>query len=315
MQSTSTVFMMRPTRFTFNPETALSNHFQGFVPGADDAAIQARAFAEFDSMVARLRGQGVQVLVFEDTPEPHTPDAVFPNNWGSFHPDGRVLLYPMCAPNRRAERRPDVLAALGRQFTIQKILDYSDREQAGQFLEGTGSIVFDHVHRVAYAGLSARTAPELLAEVCAALGYRPVPFRAYDAQGQEIYHTNVMMCVGTGFAVVCLESIRSEAERAAVVDSLTSTGHGIIAISLAQVSRFAGNMLTLRPATGPELLVMSQSAYDVLTPAQRFRLSHYATLLPCAIPTIETIGGGSARCMLAEVFLPAREVVEAEPAA
>lgn len=315
MQSASTVFMMRPTRFTFNPETAQSNHFQGFVAGADDAAIQARAFAEFDGMVARLREQGVHVLVFEDTPEPHTPDAVFPNNWGSFHPDGRAVLYPMCASNRRAERRPDVLAALARQFIIRETLDFSNREQAGQFLEGTGSIVFDHVHRVAYAGLSARTAPELLQEVCAQLGYQPVAFRSYDAQGQEIYHTNVMMCVGAGFAVVCLESIRNEVERAAVVDSLTATGHELVAISLEQVSRFAGNMLTLRPAAGPELLVMSQSAYDALTPSQRHRLSHHAMLLPCAIPTIETIGGGSARCMLAEVFLPARETVEAEPTA
>jgi hypothetical protein len=315
MQSTSTVFMMRPTRFMFNPETAQSNHFQGFVAGADDAAIQARAFAEFDGMVARLREHGVRVLVFEDTPEPHTPDAVFPNNWGSFHPNGRVLLYPMCAPNRRPERRPDVLAALARQFTVRETLDFSGREQAGEFLEGTGSIVFDHVYRVAYAGLSVRTSAALLREVCARLGYQPVAFRVYDAQGQEIYHTNVMMCVGTGFAVVCLESIRHEAERAAVVASLTATGHDIVAISLAQVSRFAGNMLTLRPATGPELLVMSQSAYDALTPAQRHRLSHYATLLPCAIPTIETIGGGSARCMLAEVFLPAREVTEIEPGA
>ncbi|WP_426492476.1 citrulline utilization hydrolase CtlX [Hymenobacter sp. 102] len=315
MQSTSTVFMMRPTRFTFNPETAQSNHFQGFVAGADDAAIQDRAFAEFDGMVARLREHGVRVLVFEDTPEPHTPDAVFPNNWGSFHPDGRVVLYPMCAPNRRPERRPDVLAALARQFAVREILDFSGREQTGEFLEGTGSIVFDHVHRVAYAGLSARTSAGLLQEVCAELGYQAVAFRAYDAQGQEIYHTNVMLCVGAGFAVVCLESIRHEAERAAVAASLTAAGHELVTISLEQVSRFAGNMLTLRPAAGPALLVMSQSAYDALTPAQRHRLSHYATLLPCAIPTIETIGGGSARCMLAEVFLPSQGAAADGPTA
>ncbi|MET4108115.1 citrulline utilization hydrolase CtlX [Hymenobacter sp. UYP22] len=304
MQSTDTVFMVRPTRFAFNIETAQSNHFQGFVAGADEDKIQTQAFAEFDAMVARLRARGLHVLVFEDTPEPHTPDAVFPNNWGTFHPDGRVLLYPMCAPNRRPERRPDILAALSEQFVVTEVTDLSGHEQEERFLEGTGSIIFDHVHRRAYACLSARTDEELFERVCAELGYQPVAFSAYDAQGQNIYHTNVMMCVGSGFAVVCLESIRSESERAAVVASLTGTGHEIIAISLEQVGRFAGNMLTVRPAAGPELVVLSQSAHDALTPSQRHRLSHYAELLPCAIPTIETIGGGSARCMLAEVFLP-----------
>ena len=263
-------------------------------------------------MVARLRERGVHTLVFEDTPEPHTPDAVFPNNWGTFHSDGRVLLYPMCAANRRAERRPEILAALGRQFAIREIVDISAHEEQNRFLEGTGSIIFDHVHRVAYAGLSVRTEQQLFEEVCARLGYRPVVFRASDAQGQEIYHTNVMMCVGAGFAVVCLESIRNEAERAAVIHSLTATGHEIVSISLEQVSRFAGNMLTLRTATGAELLVMSQSAYNVLTPGQRHCLSQYAELVPMSIPTIETIGGGSARCMLAEVFLPAAEVAGTE---
>lgn len=311
MQATATVFMVRPTRFTFNAETAHSNHFQGFIAGLDDAAIQARAFAEFDAMAARLRAQGVQVLVFDDTPEPHTPDAVFPNNWGTFHPDGRVLLYPMCAANRRPERRPDILAALARQFTVREIVDFSAYEEQGRFLEGTGSIIFDHRHRVAYACLSARTDLELLNEVCARLGYTPLAFHAHDALGQDIYHTNVMMCVGTGFAVVCLESIPA-AERTAVVASLTSTSHEIVAISREQVARFAGNMLELRSGAGNPLLAMSQSAYEALTPLQRHTLGQYAQLLPLAIPTIETIGGGSARCMLAEVFLP--EAEEAVPA-
>ncbi|RSK43301.1 citrulline utilization hydrolase CtlX [Hymenobacter perfusus] len=306
MQATTSVFMVRPTRFTFNTETAHSNHFQGFMAGLDDSAIQARAFEEFDAMVARLRGHGVQVLVFEDTAEPHTPDAVFPNNWGTFHPDGRALLYPMCAPNRRAERRPDILEVLGQQFSLREVVDLSSHEQQGRFLEGTGSIIFDHLHHVAYACLSARTEQTLFADVCTRLlGYRPVAFHAYDALRQEIYHTNVMMCVGTEFAVICLESITDTAERTAVVTSLTGTGHEIIAISLEQVARFAGNMLELRSAAGTTLLAMSQSAYDALTPAQRHVLGQYAELLPLAIPTIETIGGGSARCMLAEVFLPA----------
>jgi hypothetical protein len=304
MQSASTVFLVRPVRFSFNEETALSNHFQQALTGLGEEAVQAQAFAEFDAAVARLRGKGVQVLVFDDTPEPRKPDAVFPNNWATLHPDGTVLLYPMCAPNRRAERRADILEALRADFTISQVIDLSHYEQDGRFLEGTGSIIFDHLHRVAYAGISPRTDAALFAEVAQRLGYRPVAFHACDEQGQEIYHTNVMMCVGARFAVVCLTSITGVPERAAVVGSLTATGHEIVDISLAQVAHFAGNMLTLQPAAGPELLVMSQSACDALTAAQKETLERYCELLPLAIPTIETIGGGSARCMLAEVFLP-----------
>lgn len=305
MQSARTVFLVRPTRFAFNPETAASNYFQQTIAGLSAEEVQEQAFAEFDAMVATLRAHGMQVLVFEDTAEPHKPDAVFPNNWLTLHPDGRVLLYPMCAPNRRLERRPDVLESLGQQFAIREILDFSAHEQQGRFLEGTGSIIFDHVHRLAYACLSPRTDADLLQEVCARLGYQPVAFHAYDALHQEIYHTNVMMCIGAGFAVVCLESITNEQERALVVSSLTETGHELVPISLAQVASFAGNMLTLQPAAGPELLAMSQRAFDALLPAQRQALGQYCQLLPLPIPTIETIGGGSARCMLAEVYLPA----------
>lgn len=305
MQSARTVFLVRPTRFAFNGETARSNHFQRQLAGLDEQTIQARAFEEFDAAVAALSVRGVEVVVFDDTPEPHTPDAIFPNNWGSFHADGHVLLYPMCAPNRRAERRPDILAVLGRHFTIRRVTDLSRHEQEGRFLEGTGSIIFDHVHRVAYAGLSVRTDEGLFREVAAQLGYEPVAFRALDALGQEIYHTNVMMCLGAGFAVICLDSIRDLAERAAVEASLRRTGRELLAISLPQVAAFVGNMLTVQPAQGRELLVLSQTAYNALQPGQRQALSHYAELVPLAIPTIEAIGGGSARCMLAEVFLPA----------
>ncbi|GAA3929172.1 citrulline utilization hydrolase CtlX [Hymenobacter algoricola] len=308
MQAASTVFLVRPARFGFNADTAPSNHFQQAIAGLDEAAGQARAFAEFDAVVATLRGRGVRVLVFDDTPAPAKPDAVFPNNWLTLHPDGRVLLYPMCAPNRRPERRPDILAALGREFVLREVVDLSGYEQQDRFLEGTGSIIFDHEHRVAYAALSARTDAGLFAEVAGQLGYRPVAFRAHDAAGHEIYHTNVMMCVGAGFAVVCLASIGAAAERAAVAAALTGTGHELVDITLAQVAHFAGNMLTLRPAAGPgPLLALSQSAFDALTAGQRRRLGCHAELLPLSIPTIETIGGGSARCMLAEVFLPARQ--------
>jgi hypothetical protein len=306
MQSARTVLMVRPARFGFNAETAASNHFQQIPDDLDAAAAQAQAFAEFDGAVELLRAHGVQVLMFDDTTTPPKPDAVFPNNWVSLHADGRVLLYPMHAPNRRPERRPDILAALGEQFTIREVVDLSDYEHQGRFLEGTGSIIFDHLHRVAYACLSPRTNASLFQQVCTLLGYRPVAFRALDGQGQEIYHTNVMMCVGAHFAVVCLECIADAAEQAATVASLTDTGHEIIAITQTQVAHFAGNMLTLQPAgTGPELLVMSQSAFDVLTAEQHQALSRYCGLLPLSIPTIETLGGGSARCMLAEVFLPA----------
>lgn len=304
MQSTNTVFVVRPARFSFNAETAASNHFQHHMQGLDAATIQAQAFNEFDELVAALRAKGVRVLVFEDTLEPAKPDAVFPNNWLTLHPDGRVLLYPMCAPNRRAERRPDILEALGQQFIVTEVLDLSPHEQQNRFLEGTGSILFNHEHRVAYAALSPRTDAALFRQVAAQLGYRPVAFRACDAQGFAIYHTNVMLCIGSGFAVVCLESIANAAERAAVVGSFIGSGHEIVNISLAQVARFAGNLLALQTSAGTMLLVMSQSAFDALTAPQRQTLEKYAELLPLPIPTIETIGGGSVRCMLAEVFLP-----------
>ncbi|TYZ14201.1 amidinotransferase [Hymenobacter lutimineralis] len=306
MQSARAVFLVRPTRFAFNAETALSNHFQQTIGGLSAEEVQTRAFAEFDAMAAQLRAHDMTVVVFDDTPEPHTPDAVFPNNWLTLHPDGRVLLYPMCAPNRRAERRPDILAALAQQFQIREVVDLSGAEQQGRFLEGTGSIIFDHIHRVAYACLSPRTDAALFRQVADQLGYRAVVFHAQDAQGQEIYHTNVMMGLGARFAVVCLDSIRDATERADVVDSLTATGHQIITISLEQVSRFAGNVLTLQPTRGRELLAMSQSAFEAFTPAQRTALAHYCELLPLSIPTIETIGGGSVRCMLAEIFLPTK---------
>lgn len=304
MQSTNTVFVVRPARFGFNAETAESNHFQHQLPELNAATIQAQVFTEFDALVATLRAKGVRVLVFEDTPIPAKPDAVFPNNWLTLHPDGRVLLYPMCAPNRRLERRPDILAALSQQFTVTEVIDLSHYEQQNQFLEGTGSILFDHENRVAYAALSPRTHAGLFAEVAARLGYRPVSFRAHDAQGQEIYHTNVMLCIGSGFAVVCLESITDAAERAAVVGSFIVSGHEIVPISLEQVARFAGNLLALQTSAGTTVLAMSQSAYAALTAPQRQTLEKYAELLPLPIPTIETIGGGSVRCMLAEVFLP-----------
>ncbi|WP_045689394.1 citrulline utilization hydrolase CtlX [Hymenobacter sp. AT01-02] len=305
MQSASTVFVVRPARFGFNAETAPSNSFQQSVSGLSMEDLQSQVAAEFDGVVLTLRSKGVQVLVFDDTPEPPKPDAVFPNNWLTLHADGTALLYPMCAPNRRPERRSDIVAALGAQFHIRQVHDVSAYETQGRFLEGTGSIIFDHEHRIAYACLSVRTDAELLLQVTARLGFQAVTFHAEDTHGQAIYHTNVMMCIGTRFAVICLESIPDAQERATVTASLASTGHELVAITLAQAACFAGNMLTLQPAgDGPELLALSQRAYDALTPQQCAILARYCELVPLAIPTIETIGGGSVRCMLAEVFLP-----------
>ncbi|OGX89536.1 amidinotransferase [Hymenobacter lapidarius] len=304
MPLANTVLMVRPASFGFNTETAVSNHYQRQLTAA---GLTAQVLAEFDAAVATLRGRGVRVRVFDDAPEPAKPDAVFPNNWFSTHADGRLLLYPMCAPNRRAERQPELIAALAREFDVREVVDLSATEQENRFLEGTGSIIFDHEHRVAYAGLSPRTDAALFEQVAERLGYRPVAFRATDARGQEIYHTNVMMCVGPGVAVVCLDSIADAAELAVVVASLTATGHEIVDISQAQVCQFAGNMLALEPAAGGQpLLVLSQQAHDALTPTQRQALEHHAKLLPLVIPTIETVGGGSARCMLAEIFLPTK---------
>lgn len=313
MSLARTVLLVRPASFGFNAETALTNHFQQTPAGLDAPTAQQQALAEFDAAVGALRAAGVRVLVFEDTAAPPKPDAVFPNNWLTLHPDGRAILYPMCAPSRRPERRPDILAALARQFQLTEILDLSAHEAENRFLEGTGSIIFDHPHRLAYAALSPRTDAALLAQVCAHLGYRAVPFRAVDARGQAIYHTNVMMCLGPDFAVICLESLPDAAERAAVTAELTGTGHAVVDITLEQVARFAGNMLVVQPATGRPALVLSQSAHDALTPAQRQQLTRHCDLLPLRIPTIETLGGGSARCMLAEVLLP--ELAGARPPA
>jgi len=303
-QSARTVLLVRPARFAFNAETAASNRFQRALAGLSADEIQQQAFAEFDNVVRQLRARQVNVLEIDDTPEPPKPDAVFPNNWLSTHPDGRVLLYPLHAPNRRPERRMDILTTLAERFQLCEIVDFSTHEAENHFLEGTGSIIFDHCHRLAYAGLSPRTDAGLLGEVAGLLDYRPLVFRATDAQGHAIYHTNVMMCIGAKFAVLCLESIRDEAEQQAVVESLTTTGHEIIPITLPQVARFAGNMLTLQPAAGRELLALSQSAFEALTPEQRTTLERHCELVPLPIPTIETIGGGSVRCMLAEIFLP-----------
>ena len=298
--------MIRPVHFAGNVETAASNRFQGVATGLAARDIQVKALQEFVQLLDALRAAGVEVDVLDDTPEPHTPDSLFPNNWFSTHADGTAVLYPMLAPNRRLERRMDVLEYLSAQgLHIDRTVDLTGHEQQGKFLEGTGSLVLDRVHRLAYACLSPRTDLDVLGEFAQRLDYELVVFDATDA-GTPIYHTNVLMCVGTRFAVLCAEVI-AQHERDAVLRSLRDTGHEVIEIDAAQLRAFAGNMLELRTKQGVGCVAMSQSAYAALTGLQRERLRQLAgELIVAAIPTIETLGGGSVRCMLAEIFLPPR---------
>ncbi len=302
-QTTDTILMIRPASFGFNPETAESNAFQQQL-SLSQTEIQEKVLAEFDAFVASLRAKGVGVEVIEDTATPPKPDAIFPNNWISFHTDGTVYLYPMCTPNRRAERRTDIVETLKTHFQINAIKDLSPAEKENRILEGTGSMVFDHLNQKVYACLSPRTDKSMLEEYAAMIGYEPVIFTALDEKGGEIYHTNVVMCMGEGFAVICMDTIRDEAERKQVEDTLKKTGNEIIDITLTQMNHFSGNMLQVKNTDGKTFLVMSQSAFDALAETQRANLNRLTEILPVAIPTIETIGGGSARCMMAEIFCP-----------
>ena len=307
-QSTSSVFMVRPHSFRKNEETATNNHYQRDIAQASPEEIIERAQEEFDGFVDQLKAAGIEVVVFDEA-EPHeTPDALFPNNWISTHADGTVALYPMFAPNRRTERREDVPLVLEHQFgfDVRQIIDFTEFESHNKFLEGTGSIVLDRINRKAYAALSDRTDARALEHFCDQLDFEPVAFQAFqtvDNQRLPIYHTNVMMSIGSGYAVVCLDCIDSDDERKQVVDAIAQDGLELIAITEEQVNQFAGNMLELTGDEGP-VLVMSASAYQSLVPGQIEKLQQYTTLLHAPLPTIETCGGGSARCMIAEIHLP-----------
>jgi len=303
LQSTNTILLIKPSGFGFNTETAESNAFQNKAEG-ELKDIQSKVNKEFDAFAQKLRDKGIHVLVFEDTELPRKPDAIFPNNWISFHPNGTIVLYPMAAPNRRHERRPDIIESLKNNFEVKKVIDLSHYENQNKFLEGTGSVVFDHDHKFAYASLSPRTHKDLFLEVCSLLDYKPVYFHSHDKKGKEIYHTNVMMCIGKSFVVVCLDSITDPEDQEKVIGSFALTGHKVIDITFDQMTKFAGNMLAVQKKNGQDILVMSQSAFDSLRNDQKKELEKLSELLPLSIPTIETIGGGSARCMMAEVFLP-----------
>lgn len=299
--------MVRPAAFGSNPLTADSNVFQARDATKVDAAVLKDVAVEFDGLASALARAGVEVCIVDDTLAPPKPDAIFPNNWVSFHADGTAVLYPMLAQNRRTERRLDILESLTRAhgFRIARTLDLTTHERDEAYLEGTGSLVLDRVNRHVYACFSPRTHLDALGDFAQQLDYEIVGFAASDAGGTPIYHTNVLMCIGTRFAVLCAESIEDAERRAAVCRILESTGHDVLGISHEQMHAFVGNMLELRGARGA-VIAMSATALAALTPAQRKRLEAHGTLVSTPIPTIERYGGGSVRCMLAEIHLPKR---------
>jgi hypothetical protein len=299
--------MVRPAGFGFNRQTAASNAFQQPLDSHGESELQGLVLGEFEALAKALQSAGVEVLVAADTPQPQKPDAIFPNNWVSFHFDGSVALYPMLAPNRRWERREDILEQVVRDgsFRVSRTVDLTHREAEGKFLEGTGSLVLDRAHRVAYASLSPRTDLDVLGEFAQLLDYDLVTFEGCDAGAQPVYHTNVLMAIGSRFAVVCGEAIPLLAHRDAVFNKLSAAGHEIVDISPRQMQEFVGNLLELSPAGG-HVIALSMTAWRSLDTAQRRILESHAQLLPVSIPTIERVGGGGVRCMLAEIHLPKR---------
>lgn len=305
MQTTDTVLMIEPVAFGYNAQTAENNYFQ---VNSENADTQTKALEEFRNFVEKLRSKGMSVITVKDTAEPHTPDSIFPNNWVSFGADGKVFLYPMFAPNRRDERRPEILEEVKNAgFEIAEIDDLSHYENEEKYLEGTGSIIFDHDHKIAYGSVSLRLDEELFRKFCHKTGYEPVVFHSYQNAGTErlpIYHTNVMMCVADQFVVICLDCIDDEMEREKVQEVIKASEKELIEISEEQMQQFAGNMLQVRNSEGKTFLVMSETAYSSLKPEQIAAIEKYSEIIYSDLNTIETNGGGSARCMLAEVFLP-----------
>ena len=300
MSGATQLLIIRPACFSFNGQTAPNNHFQQMPESGED--VQKKALEEFDAMVGLLESHGVPLLVIQDSAEPKTPDAIFPNNWFSSHADGTVVLYPMFAPNRRSERKEAVVKRILEETRACRILDLTYWEKEGKFLESTGSMVLDRASRTAYACLSPRTSPEVLADFCRKMDYTPVLFHAADRNGKPIYHTNVMMALGHSFAVLCREAFTSEADLKAVTESLHSHGKTLVDISFEQMEHFAGNLLEVKNDRGESLLLLSRNAFDALREEQLAVLSREDTLFPIPVPHIESVGGGSVRCMLAELF-------------
>lgn len=305
MQTAKTVLMVEPIAFGYNSQTAENNYFQKEQKETD---IQEKALQEFNNFVAKLREKGINVITVKDTLNPHSPDSIFPNNWVSFHEDGTVALYPMFALNRRVERRPEILERLKDEgFKINTVEDFSPFENEEKYLEGTGSMIFDHDYKIAYGSVSLRLDEELFRNFCAKFGFTPIVFHSYQNVGDQrlpIYHTNVMMCVAEQFVVICLDCIDDEMEREKVQEVIKSSNKELIEISEDQLQQFAGNMLQVQNKEGDKFLVMSETAYKSLTKEQVERIENYCGIIYADLNTIETNGGGSARCMLAEVFLP-----------
>ena len=307
-QTTNSILMIRPVAFRMNEQTAVNNYYQKVLEGLLPATVNAKAQQEFDTFVEKLRAVGVDVTVVDDTLNPDTPDSIFPNNWISFHENGDVALYPMFAENRREERREEILDTLEEKgFVIDNIVDYTSAEEDGFFLEGTGSLLLDRVNSKAYCALSPRADEELFIEFCEDFDYAPVIFEAFqtvDGERKLIYHTNVMMCLGETFAVICSDCIDDKKERKMVLDNLKENNKEVILITEEQVNNFAGNMLEVRGANDKRYLVMSAAAHQSLTAKQIEQLEKHAEILSSSLDTIEACGGGSARCMMAEIFLP-----------
>ena len=310
-QITNNVLMIKPVSFRYNEETAINNYYQKVFDNLSSEQIQERAFLEFNNFVEKLENSGVNVIVIEDMKDPDTPDSIFPNNWVSFHVDGRIGLYPMYAQNRREERREDIFNILVDEygFKIKEIKDFTEFEEHEKYLEGTGSMVLDRENKICYAAISVRTDEIAVMQFCKEFGYRPVCFTAnQDVHGERmaIYHTNVMMCIADKFAVICLDAIDDEGEKEHVVGTLIQTGKEIIEITEAQKHRFAGNMLQVMG--DKPYLVMSNSAFSSLKDKQKNAIKKHCSIIYSSLDTIEACGGGSARCMIAEVFIPKKEI-------
>jgi hypothetical protein len=307
-QITNSILMIRPVQFRMNEQTAVNNYYQKTIEHLTPDAVNALAVEEFDAFVQKLQAAGIQVVVVDDTKEFDTPDSIFPNNWISFHKNGTIALYPMFAENRRFERKESVVEAVEEKgFSIKHVVDYTEAEQENLFLEGTGSIILDREYQKAYCALSPRADEQLFIEFCEDFDFFPVIFSAYQTVNQKrekIYHTNVMMCIGSTFAVICLDSIDDKKERKNVINHLKKDNKDIIEITEDQVNQFAGNMLQLLGKNNTPFLIMSQSAFDSLRADQLSKLEKHTNIISSSLQTIEACGGGSARCMMAEIFLP-----------
>lgn len=307
-QTTNSILMIRPVAFRMNEQTAVNNYYQKVLDNLLPATVNAKAQEEFDTFVEKLQNVGINVTVVDDTLDPDTPDSIFPNNWISFHENADVALYPMFAENRRLERREEILDLLEEKgFQIENIVDYTDAEDDGYYLEGTGSLLLDRANAKAYCALSPRADEELFIEFCEDFDMHPILFEAFQTVNGErklIYHTNVMMCLGTNFAVICADCIDDKKERKMVLDNLKQDGKEIILITEDQVNNFAGNMLEVRGANDKSYIIMSAAAHQSLTPKQIEQLEKHGEILSSSLDTIEACGGGSARCMMAEIFLP-----------